>query len=237
MADVVLIAGLWMGASAWDRVVRELEELGHRPLPVQLPGADDRSSSATLADQVEAVLEAVDSAQSPVVVGHSAAATLAWIAADRRPDSVRQVLLVGGFPTSDGRPYADFFDIVDDAMPFPGWEPFEGPDSADLDEEAKQRFAASAVPVPADVATATVELRDPRRFQVPVTLVCPEFSPEDARQDRVGRRAGVGQSATGRVRGHRLRALADDHMSGRDGPGDPRESRRLRVAAVQSGIV
>ena len=40
------------------------------------------------------------------------------------------------------------------------------------------------MPVPTDVATATVELRDPRRFQVPVTLVCPEFSPEDAR-DRI----------------------------------------------------
>src|SRR5690606_19813558 len=124
MADVVLIAGLWMEASSWDDVARELEGLGHRPIPVRLPGADDRSTSATLEDQLAAVLEAVDSADHPVVVGHSAAASLAWMAADRRPDDVRQVMLVGGFPTPDGQPYADF-DIEDGVMPFPGWGPFE----------------------------------------------------------------------------------------------------------------
>lgn len=182
MADVVLIAGLWMEASSWDDVARELEGLGHRPIPVRLPGADDRSTSATLGDQLAAVLEAVDSADHPVVVGHSAAASLAWMAADRRPDDVRQVMLVGGFPTPDGQPYADFFDIEDGVMPFPGWGPFEGPDSDDMDEATKQRFAESAVPVPAGVATGVVELTDERRYSVPATLVCPEFSPDDARE-------------------------------------------------------
>lgn len=182
MADVVLIAGLWMEASSGDDVARELEGLGHRPIPVRLPGADDRSTSATLEDQLAAVLEAVDSADHPVVVGHSAAASLAWMAADRRPDDVRQVMLVGGFPTPDGQPYADFFDIEDGVMPFPGWGPFEGPDSDDMDEATKQRFAESAVPVPAGVATGVVELTDERRYSVPATLVCPELSPDDARE-------------------------------------------------------
>ena len=45
--------------------------------------------------------------------------------------------MIGGFPASDGSAYADFFPIVDGAMPFPGWEPFDGPDSADLDGDAR----------------------------------------------------------------------------------------------------
>jgi pimeloyl-ACP methyl ester carboxylesterase len=65
-------------------------------------------------------------------------------------------------------------------MPFPGWGPFEGPDSADLDEAARQRFTAAAIPVPEQVATGVVRLTDERRYEVPMVLVCPEFSPADA---------------------------------------------------------
>jgi pimeloyl-ACP methyl ester carboxylesterase len=67
-------------------------------------------------------------------------------------------------------------------MPFPGWEPFEGPDSADLDEEARRAFAAAAIPVPEGVATGVVRLTDDRRFDVPVVLVCPEYTPAQARE-------------------------------------------------------
>jgi pimeloyl-ACP methyl ester carboxylesterase len=67
-------------------------------------------------------------------------------------------------------------------MPFPGWGPFEGPDSADLDEEAKRTFASAAIPVPEGVAKGMVRLADERRFDVPVVLVCPEFTPTQARE-------------------------------------------------------
>jgi hypothetical protein len=36
--DVVLIAGLWRDGSAWDEVASALDRLGHRPVPVTLPG-------------------------------------------------------------------------------------------------------------------------------------------------------------------------------------------------------
>src|ERR1035437_9510423 len=84
--DIVLIAGLWLDGSAWDGVVPALEALGHRAVPLTLPGQGDGSASATLDDQVAAVLAAVDSAsEKPMVAGHSAACTLAWLAADARP--------------------------------------------------------------------------------------------------------------------------------------------------------
>ncbi|MBE1875820.1 alpha/beta fold hydrolase [Myceligenerans pegani] len=180
--DILLIGGLWLDASAWDDVVPELEALGHRPVPVALPGQGDGSTSATLDDQVAAVLAAVDAApDAPLVVGHSAACTLAWLAADARPGKVAGVVLVGGFPWDDGKLYADLFPVTDGVMPFPGWAPFEGPDSADLDEDARATFAASAVPVPEGVARAVVRLADERRFDVPVTVVCPEFTAAQAR--------------------------------------------------------
>ena len=67
-------------------------------------------------------------------------------------------------------------------MPFPGWGAFEGPDSADLDEEAKRSIESAAIPVPEGVTKGVVRLADERRFDVPVVLVCPEFTPADIQQ-------------------------------------------------------
>jgi pimeloyl-ACP methyl ester carboxylesterase len=181
--EIVLIAGLWLDGSAWEAVVPRLQALGHRAVPVWLPGQGVPPATATLADQHAAVLAAVDAATSRVlVVGHSAASTLAWMAADARPDKVARVAMIGGFPSSDGEAYASFFDVVDGVMPFPGWGPFDGPDSADLVEEQRRRIAAAAIPVPEGVTSGVVQLRDERRFDVPVTLICPEFSPAQAKE-------------------------------------------------------
>jgi len=181
--DIVLIAGMWLDGSAWDAVVPELEQRGHRPVALRLPGQGDGDATATYDDQVAAVLGAVDAAESPVlVVGHSAACALAWVAADARPEAVGGVALVGGMPPADGETYFGFFEPVDGVVPFPGWEPFEGPDSADLAEDVKATVAAGAIAVPAAVTQGVVRLHDERRYDVPVTMICPEYSPEQARQ-------------------------------------------------------
>jgi pimeloyl-ACP methyl ester carboxylesterase len=161
--DIVLVAGLWLDGSAWDLVV---------------PGTPD----ATLQDQVEAVLAAVDACEAPVlVVGHSAACTLAWCAADGRPTRVARVAMIGGFGRPDGAPYAVTFPVVDGVIHFPGWEPFEGDLSDDVSAELKERLARDAVSVPGRAALGIVRLTDVRRHHVPVTVVCPEFTPAEAR--------------------------------------------------------
>jgi pimeloyl-ACP methyl ester carboxylesterase len=181
--DILLIAGLWLDGSAWDDVVPALEAFGHRAVPLTLPGQGDGSASATLDDQLTTVIAAVDSASDkPMVVGHSAACTLAWLAADARPEKVAKVALIGGFPSADGELYADFFEPTDGVVPFPGWGPFEGPDSADLDEGVRGSIASAAIPVPEGVTKGVVHLADERRFDVPVVLVCPEFTPAQARE-------------------------------------------------------
>jgi pimeloyl-ACP methyl ester carboxylesterase len=181
--DILLIAGLWLDGSVWDNVATELEARGHRAVPVTLPGQGDGSASATLADQVAAVVTAVDAAAGkPMVVGHSAACSLAWLAADARPGKISKVALIGGFPSPDGEAYFDSLPVRDGAVPFPGWGEFEGPDSADLDDTAKQVIASAAIPVPEGVTRAVIRLADERRYDVPVVLVCPEFTPGQARE-------------------------------------------------------
>jgi pimeloyl-ACP methyl ester carboxylesterase len=181
--DIVLIAGLWLDGAVWDDVAARLETRGHRAVPVTLPGQGDGNTSATLADQVTAVVTAVDAAAGkPMVVGHSAACSLAWLAADARPGKVGKIAFIGGFPSPDGRPYFDAFPVRDGAVPFPGWGEFEGPDSADLDDAARQAIASAAIPVPEGVTGGTVKLADERRYDVPVVLICPEFTPAQARE-------------------------------------------------------
>ena len=181
--DIVLVAGLWLDGSVWAEVAARLAERGHRPVPVTLPGQGDGNAAATLADQVAAVLDAVDAANGrPVVVGHSAASSLAWLAADARPGKVRKAVFIGGWPAPDGKPYFGGLPVKDGAVPFSGWDEFEGPDSADLDDAARQAFAKAAIPVPEGVTSAIVRLADPRRYNVPALLICPEFTPAQARE-------------------------------------------------------
>lgn len=181
--DIVLIAGLWLDGSAWDDVLPELEALGHRGIPVTLPGQGDGTTSATYDDQAAAVLAAVDAADGrPFVVGHSAASTLARVAADRRPDGVTGVALIGGFPTTEGGAYADFFEPTGDGVPFPGWEPFAGPDSDDMSPELKAEVAGGSHPVPVGVTKGIVHWTSEARHDVPLTLICPEFSPAEAQE-------------------------------------------------------
>ena len=185
---IILIPGLWLDGSSWDDVLPHLEAAGHTPHPLTLPGMESRDadrSGVTLEDHVDAVVAAIDAADpadGPVlVVGHSAASALAFAAVDARPDRVARGVYVGGFPGADGEALVGWATPVDGEIPFPGWSEFDDADVQDLDEQTRKRFVERAIPSPGRLATDELHLTDERRYEVPATAICPEYTPDQLR--------------------------------------------------------
>ena len=136
-----------------------LSEAGHRPLALTLPGMGvggrRAASTITLRDHVAAVVAAIDAVgegeaepEKVLLVGHSAAAGIAWSAVDARPDRIARVVLVSGFPGGDGEALAPGYPAVRGEVPFPDWSAFDDEDLADLDEEGRAALRARAIPFP-----------------------------------------------------------------------------------------
>ncbi|MBD7957954.1 alpha/beta hydrolase [Microbacterium sp. Sa4CUA7] len=172
--DIILIPGLWLDASSWDAVVPILVEAGHSPRPLTLPGVGASGADSAdigIADWVEAVVAEIDRSAHPVVlVGHSGGGNVAWGAADARPDRVARVVFVDTVPPPDGADISEF-PVVDGVAGFPGWDFFDHDDVADLDDEVRAATAPRTRSVPARVPTDALSLHDPRRHDVPVTIL------------------------------------------------------------------
>lgn len=172
--DVILVPGLWLDASSWDAVTPALTDAGHRVHPLTLPSAPE----ARIGDWVSAVVAEIDAAEEPVVlVGHSGGGNVVWGAADARPDRVHRVVFVDTMPPPPGAMISEF-PVRDGVVPFPGWEFFDEPDVADLDDATRQRVAARAVDVPGAVPTDALALSDDRRHGIPVTVLSGQLDAE-----------------------------------------------------------
>lgn len=199
---IILIPGLWLDGASWDAVVPHLEAAGHTPHPLTLPGMESKDadrSRVTLQDHVDAVVAAVDALDPAdgkvLVVGHSAASALAFAVVDARPDRVARGVYVGGFPAADGEALVGWATPVDGEIPMPDWSEFDEADVRDLDDEARGRFSARAIPSPGHLATDVLHLTDDRRYDVPATAVCPEYTPEQLRAWIEGGEAAVQEFA------------------------------------------
>lgn len=185
--DIVLVPGLWLNASTWDGVVPLLEAAGHRAHPLTLPGMaskDDDRTGIALADHVAAVVAAIDACEEPVLlVGHSAGCGIAHCATDARPDRVVRQVHVGGFPSGEGEALLAGLPADHGEVPMPDWKEMgEEANVRDFTEEQLIRFYAEAIPVPERVVTDPVRLTDERRYAVPATEVCPEYTAADLRE-------------------------------------------------------
>ena len=184
--DIILIPGAWLNGSSWDLVVPYLEAAGHRPQAMTLPGMESKDTDRAgigAEDQINAVVSAIDNAKGPVLlVGHSMGSGIAHAALDARVDRVARVVHVGGFPGGDGSPLLAGFDAVNGEVSMPDWEEMgEEANVVDFDPESLVRFYANAIPEPEKVLNDPVPLSDERRYQVPVTMVCPEYTAADLR--------------------------------------------------------
>jgi pimeloyl-ACP methyl ester carboxylesterase len=179
---IILIPGLWLDASSWDEVVPVLDQAGHRTRPLTMPGLEAKDadrSKITLRDHVEAVVDVIDSVEGKVVlVAHSAAGGVAHAAVDARPDRVAHAIYVGGFPTRDGDPLAGAYPASYGEVPFPDWSAFEAEELAGLDDKARALLRERAIPSPEQVALGPQRLSDERRYDVPVTAICTDFTTE-----------------------------------------------------------
>lgn len=172
--DILLVPGLWLDADSWAPVLEPLRAAGHTPRPLTMPGAGvpaPESSGIRMSDWVDTVVAAIDeSAGDVVLVGHSGGGNVIWSAVDARPDRVHRAVFVDTVPPPPGSGISEF-PVVDGVIPFPGWDFFDADDVADLDARARAAAAQTAQSVPAQVPTDPIALTDPRRYDVPVTLL------------------------------------------------------------------
>ena len=177
--EIVLIPGFWLDASSWDDIAGPLRKAGHIVHTLTLPGLESKDANREgigLRDHIDAVIGLIDSAAEPVVlVGHSGGGAIAHAAADARPDRVARVVYVDSGPLGDGGVINDEFPVVGNEIPLPDWAEFGEEDLVDLDDDLRASLRERAIPQPARVATVRQVLTDPRRYDVPVTVIACEF--------------------------------------------------------------
>ena len=178
---IILIAGHWLVAWAWDEVVEHLDTDRSRVIAMTLPGldaADPQRASRTLDEQAAAVLDViaqlgVSEDQPATIVAHSGANAPVSLVLDRHPELVHRVVWVDSGPAAAGVAFAPDLPEEVTELPLPPFDVLAQQASLEgLSAEALERFRARAVPEPGSVLRQPVELTNNARRRVPTTLVC-----------------------------------------------------------------
>jgi pimeloyl-ACP methyl ester carboxylesterase len=178
--NLILIPGFWLDGASWDDVAEPLRAAGHTVHALTLPGKESPEADRagiSLRDHVNAVVAVVDSLPPGVVlVGHSGGGAIAHAVVDARPEAIARVVYVDSGPLGNGGVINDELPVVNGEVPLPDWSVFEAEDLVDLDEELRERFRRIAIPEPLGVTSDKQVLSDERRYAVPVTAICCEFT-------------------------------------------------------------
>jgi pimeloyl-ACP methyl ester carboxylesterase len=184
--ELILIPGFWLNGASWDEVAQPLKAAGHTVHALTLPGLESRDADRTtigLRDHVDAVIAVVDALAGPVVlVGHSGGGAIAHAVADARPDSIARVVYVDSGPLGDGGVINDELPVVNGEVPLPDWSVFDDGDLVDLDDGLRAMFRDIAIPEPVRVTSDKQVLTNPKRYDVPVTVICCEFPADSIRE-------------------------------------------------------
>ena len=177
---VILIPGYWLGGWAWSAVAGQLRSAGLTVTSLTLPGLESRETSregVRFADHVGAVLDALPEEGRAVLVAHSGAGAVVTAVLDRVPERVARVIYVESGPSAAGSVPRPDLDPEAADLPLPSFDEFEaeGASLEGLDQSALRRFRESATPHPVGAITEPIELRNPRRNDVPATVVCCSF--------------------------------------------------------------
>lgn len=178
---IILIAGHWLGAWAWDEVLEHLSTEHSRTIAMTLPGldADDpERAEKTLDDQAAAVLKVmaelgVSEDQPATLVAHSGANAPVSLVLDQHPELVHRVVWVDSGPAAAGSAFAPDMPAELAELPLPSLDALAQQASLEgLSAEVLERFRARAVPEPGPVLRQPVKLTNDARHRVRTTLVC-----------------------------------------------------------------
>lgn len=179
---IILIAGHWLGAWAWDSVRDHLTSGGFRSLAITLPGLDAEDperATKTLEDQASAILGVLNGQETRplILVAHSGANAPVSLVLDRHPDLVQHVVWVDSGPVSTGASFAPDFPEDTSELPLPPFDVLGQQASLDgLTAEHLEQFRIRAVPEPGPVLRQPVTLTNDARNRVRTTLVCCSIS-------------------------------------------------------------
>lgn len=176
-SPIVLIAGHWLGAWAWDEVLEHLAAGNTTATALTVPGLDPEDpsrTSRTLDEQAAAIIDVVTRLGEPVtLVAHSGANFPVSLVLDRHPELIRRMVWVDSGPVGPGSVFLPGFPEDAAELPLPGFDELGQQASLEgLSDEALDRFRARAVPEPGPVLRQPLDLANDARRQVPTTLVC-----------------------------------------------------------------
>ncbi len=175
---IILIAGHWLGAWAWDEVLEHLETDHSRAVAMTLPGLDAHDSeraTRTLDEQAAAILGVIaqHGNQPAILVAHSGANAPVSLVMDRYPDLVHRVIWVDSGPVATGTVFAAGLPEELEELPLPPFDVLAQQASLEgLTSEVLAQFRARAVPQPGPVLRQPIELTNDARRKVPTTLIC-----------------------------------------------------------------
>ena len=175
---IILIAGHWLGAWAWDGVLEHLNTDHARAIAMTLPGLDAHDperATKTLDAQADAILGVIvqHGNQPAVLVAHSGANAPVSLVMDRHPELVRRVVWVDSGPAAAGSVFAPDLPEELEELPLPPFDVLAQQASLEgLSAEVLEQFRARAVPEPGPVLRQPVELTNDARRKVRTTLVC-----------------------------------------------------------------
>jgi pimeloyl-ACP methyl ester carboxylesterase len=108
VSTIVLVAGAWLGATAWHDVTAGLRATGFDVHPLTLPGLGERVSEATadtdLTAHIDAVVDHLErhDLRNVLLVGHSYGSVVTLGVVHAVPDRIGRLVSVAGGPPTPG---------------------------------------------------------------------------------------------------------------------------------------
>lgn len=174
-SPIVLIAGHWLGAWAWDEVLEHLDQIN--AVALTLPGLDPEDparTARTLDEQAAAIADVVTGLGGPVtLVAHSGANFPVSLVLDQHPELIHRMVWVDSGPVGPGSVFLPGFPEDAAELPLPAFDELGQQASLEgLSDEVLDRFRTRAVPEPGPVLRERLDLSNDARRNVPTTLVC-----------------------------------------------------------------